>query len=146
MNIRHLYPPLSWSASSFVVDYSLKCVTCKNPMNIEVYVNAKDYDKFLHCMITYMTSKPINTYYNRKFFRRRRRVCYGCYKTSFSLNPFDREMGKRTIIYHSLSEDVLREWFQDFFDFCERKDVEDYICSNLTHCDIPEGMKIIIYK
>ncbi len=144
--IRHIFPPSLWSNSSFVVDYGMKCGICKNPIEIEVYVNEKNYEKFTYYMVSYMTAKPLDTFLNKIAYKCRRRICYGCYITSVTLKPFDREVGKRTIIYQSLTEKVIREWFQDFFNFCERKDVDEYICPDITSCEIPEGLNILIYK
>ena len=100
---------------------------CSNPMNVYVTTDRRD-ETFLRDMRSFCGHRKLdlinNTFIFKFFGLRIKRVCWGCYKTPVP-NTLTREIGvRKKFMNHSISRKQLYEWFKDFHEFRQRKDLD----------------------
>lgn len=139
----------SWNKFKLVIITNSVCQYCRNPIDMEVYLHMDNLKKFIRYYNTFVQFKPLDTYFNSWRFKKRKRICMGCHCSIISHpGTMITECGllkhKR---YKSLSHEEIKQWYQDFVDFWERKDVEEYIPKDVVtdYIIFPTSTNIYVY-
>jgi len=135
----------------FRVNWEHRCYECECPLDISVTINGDSYemiDIFFTHLFSWSCINHKGFYYNLSMFKYYggipvRRVCRYCYYKPQRINVCKRETGcyavKKSRKSWSLSE--MYKWFDDFERFRKRKDLHEYLPTQLRN--VP-GVKYII--
>ena len=139
----------SWKKFKLVILTNRVCQCCRNPIEVEVYVHMDNLEKFVKYYNTFVKFKPLDMHLNSWKFKRLKRICIGCHCSM--LGHPGRMLSECGLMKHkryvSLSHEKMKQWYQDFINFWERKDVEDYIPQdiNKNYLEFPTSTLIYVY-
>ena len=112
----------------FRVGYNRHCWACRNPLDIHINV-PWEYRNIIKYMYSFNIHKPMDFTNNISMFKVRDgkayRYCHACYTTPLP-DLRQREIGKKiTRQYKSLTHKEIFGWFDDFYTYINRPDIND---------------------
>ena len=114
----------------FTVKWDYTCYECCCPMGVKLVLCGDD--TFFRDFGSWAYLKPYHLYMNTSIYKfyglRLRRVCISCYFNPKRVNIRDRETGIKRVVRgdeeRSKSYDDIKEYFEDFVQFRQRKDLD----------------------
>ena len=115
------------------VSWAFTCHECECPIDVSCVIKDRNYNLFIRDFTTWCYLKPFsiacNTYIYKFYGMSLKRVCMSCYYCPKRINLCSREIIGRSVKfkkcpYQSKSKQELYDYFESFFEFRKRKDLE----------------------